>query len=62
MDYITSSQTISRGLRKGAKDKVYSMICVPLYSKVSITTARKVEAVVDTIFNKGEAATVTVTR
>ena len=49
-------------IRKGAKDKVYGMICVPVYSKVGITTARKVEAVVDTIFNNGEAATVTVTR
>jgi len=62
MDYITISQTIGRVIRKGAKDKVYGMICVPVYSKVGITTARKVEAVVDTIFNKGEAATVTVTR
>ena len=33
-----------------------------LFEKVGITTARKVEAVVDTIFNRGEAATVTVTR
>ena len=62
MDYITISQTIGRVIRKGAKDKIYGMICVPVYSKVGITTARKVEAVVDTIFNKGEAATVTVTR
>ena len=62
MDYITISQTIGRVIRKGAKDKVYGMICVPVYSKVGITTARKVEAVVDTIFNRGEAATVTVTR
>jgi len=62
MDYITISQTIGRVIRKGAKDKIYGMICVPVYSKVGITTARKVEAVVDTIFNRGEAATVTVTR
>ena len=55
MDYITISQTIGRVIRKGAKDKIYGMICVPVYSKVGITTARKVEAVVDTIFNRGEA-------
>ena len=43
-------------------DKVYGLVCVPVYSNVGISTARKVEAVVDTIFNKGEAATSIVTR
>ena len=62
MDYITISQTIGRVIRKGAKDKVYGMICVPVYTKVGITTARKVESVVDTIFNKGEAATSVITK
>ena len=62
MDYIGISQTIGRVIRKGAEDKVFGLVCVPVYSNVGITTARKVEAVVDTIFNKGEAATVTVTR
>ena len=57
MDYIGISQTIGRVIRKGAEDKVYGLVCVPVYSKVGISTARKVEAVVDTIFNKGEAAT-----
>ena len=37
-------------------------VCVPVYSNVGITTARKVEAVVDTIFNKGQAATTVITR
>ena len=57
MDYIGISQTIGRVIRKGAEDKVYGLVCVPVYSKVGISTARKVEAVVDTVFNKGQAAT-----
>ena len=57
MDYIGISQTIGRVIRKGDADKVFGLVCVPVYSNVGITTARKVEAVVDTIFNKGEAAT-----
>jgi len=62
MDYIGISQTIGRVIRKGNKDKVYGLICVPVYSKVGVSTARKVEAVVDLIFNKGEPAISTVTR
>ena len=57
MDYIGISQTIGRVIRKGNADKVFGLVCIPVYSNVGITTARKVEAVVDTIFNKGEAAT-----
>ena len=62
MDYIGISQTIGRVIRKGAKDKVFGLVCIPVYSKVGISTATKVEAVVDTIFNKGEAATTVITR
>ena len=62
MDYIGISQTIGRVIRKGATDKAYGLVCVPVYSKVGISTARKVEAVVDTIFNKGEAAVSVVNR
>ncbi len=62
MDYIGISQTIGRVIRKGNANKVYGLVCVPVYSNVGISTARKVEAVVDTIFNKGEAATSIVTR
>ena len=60
MDYVGISQTIGRVIRKGAKDKVFGLVCIPVYSKVGISTARKVEAVVDTIFNKGEPAISTV--
>ena len=56
MDYIPISQTIGRVIRKGNATKTYGLICVPVYDKVGITTSRKVEAVVDTVFNKGEAA------
>ena len=56
MDYITISQTIGRVIRKGNATKTYGLICVPVYDRVGITTSRKVEAVVDTIFNKGEPA------
>ena len=62
MDYIGISQTIGRVIRKGAEDKVFGLVCVPVYSNVGITTARKVEAVVDTIFNQGQAATTVITR
>ena len=62
MDYIGISQTIGRVIRKGAEDKVFGLVCVPVYSNVGISTAKKVEAVVDTIFNKGEAATTVITR
>jgi len=61
MNYIGISQTIGRVIRKGCKEKTYGLICVPVYSKVGISTARKVQAVVDTVFNKGEPA-ITVVR
>ena len=56
MDYITISQTIGRVIRKGNATKTYGLICVPVYDRVGITTSRKVEAVVDTVFTKGEPA------
>ena len=62
MDYITISQTIGRVIRKGHESKTYGLLVVPCYDKVGISTSRKVNAVVDTVFNKGEAATTVVTR
>ncbi len=56
MDYITISQTIGRVIRKGSESKTYGLLCVPVYDKVGISTSRKVEAVVDTVFYKGQAA------
>tara|TARA_X000000368_G_scaffold167280_1_gene132004 strand:+ start:40 stop:411 length:372 start_codon:yes stop_codon:yes gene_type:complete len=62
MDYIGISQTIGRVIRKGNATKTYGLICVPVYDRVGISTSRRVEAVVDTIFNKGEPAISTVTK
>ena len=62
MDYITISQTIGRVIRKGNESKTYGLISVPVYDRVGISTSRKVEAVVDTIFNKGEPAISVITK
>jgi len=62
MDYITISQTIGRVIRKGSESKTYGLVVVPSYDKVGITTSRKVEAVVDTVFNKGKAAVSVITK
>ena len=56
MDYIGISQTIGRVIRKGGKDKTHGLVCVPVYSKVGISTARRVQAVVDTVFVQGQPA------
>ncbi len=62
MDYITISQTIGRVIRLGNVDKTHGKVCVPVYNNVGISTARKVEAVVDTVFNRGEPAISVITR
>ena len=62
MDYIGISQTIGRVIRKGCENKKYGLVCVPVYSKVGISTARKVQAVVDTVFERGEPAISTIRR
>jgi predicted helicase len=46
----------------GSYTKSFGLVCIPVYSKVGIATARSVQTVVDTIFEKGEAAISTVTR
>jgi superfamily II DNA or RNA helicase len=56
MDYIGISQTIGRVIRLGDETKKFGLVCVPVYDKVGISTARSVQAVVDTIFQKGEPA------
>ncbi len=56
MDFITISQTIGRVIRKGGEKKQFGIVCVPVYDRVGISTAKNVTAVVDTIFNKGEPA------
>ena len=56
MDYITISQTIGRVIRKGNETKTFGLVVVPTWDRVGISTSRKVEAVVDIVFNKGQAA------
>jgi superfamily II DNA or RNA helicase len=54
----------AKGLRDGSIQpgnlsqytKSFGLVCIPVYSKVGIATARSVQAVVDTIFLKGEPA------
>jgi len=53
MDYIGISQSIGRVIRLGDKSKTFGLVCIPTYDKVGISTARKVQAVVDTVFEKG---------
>ena len=62
MDYITISQTIGRVIRLGNCHKTHGKVCVPVYNNVGISTARKVEAVVDTVFNQGQPAISVITR
>ena len=56
MDYIGISQTVGRCIRLGDETKKFGLVVVPVYDKVGINTARSVQAVVDTIFERGEPA------
>ena len=56
MDYIGISQSIGRVIRLGGAEKTFGLVCVPVYDKVGINTARSVQAVVDTVFQQGEPA------
>ena len=56
MDYITISQSIGRVIRLGNCHKKFGLVCIPVYDKVGISTSRRVQAVVDTVFQKGEPA------
>ena len=62
MDYIGISQSIGRVIRLGDRQKTFGLICVPVYDKVGISTSRSVQAVVDTVFHKGEPAVSVVRR
>ena len=56
MDYIGISQSIGRVIRLGGAEKTFGLVCVPVYDKVGIGTARSVQVVVDTVFEQGEPA------
>ena len=62
MDFIGLSQSIGRVIRLGGAEKTFGLVCVPVYDSVGISTSRKVQAVVDTIFQKGEPAISTIKR
>jgi len=61
MDIITLSQTIGRVIRTHG-DKKHGLVVVPSYDKVGISTSKRLNNVVETIFDKGEAATQIVRR
>ena len=56
MDYIGISQSIGRVIRLGGESKTFGLVCIPTYDSVGISTARKVQAVVDVVFNQGQPA------
>ena len=56
MDYIGISQSIGRVIRLGGESKTFGLVCIPVYDRVGISTSRKVQAVVDTVFQQGEPA------
>jgi len=53
MDYIGISQSIGRVIRLGGAQKTFGLVCVPVYDKVGVSTAKSVQAVVDTVFQQG---------
>ena len=62
MDYIGISQSIGRVIRLGGSQKTFGLVCVPVYDQVGISTAKKVQAVVDVVFEQGEPAVSVVKR
>ena len=56
MDYIGISQSIGRVIRLGGSEKKFGLVCIPTYDRVGIGTAKKVQAVVDVVFNQGMPA------
>ena len=56
MDYIGISQSIGRVIRLGSSEKTFGLVCIPTYDTVGISTAKKVQAVVDVVFNQGQPA------
>ena len=56
MDFVGISQSIGRVIRLGVSSKTFGLVCVPVYDKIGINTAKSVQSVVETIFEKGEPA------
>ena len=62
MDYIGISQSIGRVIRLGGTEKTFGLVCVPVYDRVGLSTAKSVQAVVDTVFQQGQPAVSVVRR
>jgi hypothetical protein len=62
MDYVGISQSIGRVIRLGGAEKVYGLVCVPVFDRVGMSTAKSVQNVVDTVFEQGEPAISVITR
>ena len=56
MNYTTISQTIGRVIRKGNVNKQFGIVSIPVYDRVGISTSKRVNAVVNTIFQHGQPA------
>ena len=56
MSYIGISQSIGRVIRLGGSEKTFGLVCIPTYDRVGFSTAKKVQAVVDVVFNQGQPA------
>ena len=56
MNFTTISQTIGRVIRTGNVNKRFGIVSIPVYDKVGISTSKRVQSVVDTIFEKGKPA------
>ena len=56
MDFVGISQYIGRVIRLGDASKTFGLVAIPVYDKVGISTAKSVQAVVDTVFHQGEPA------
>ena len=53
MDYIGISQSIGRVIRLGGAQKPSGLVCVPVYDRVGVGTARSVQAVVGLLVPAG---------
>ena len=56
MDFVGISQSIGRVIRLGVSSKTFGLVCIPVYDRIGINTAKSVQSVVETIFEKGEPA------
>ncbi len=56
IDHVGISQCIGRVIRLCGSEKTFCLVCIPTYDRVGISTAKKVQAVVDVVLNQGQPA------